>query len=206
MAARSSCRLERWLTPRRRRASFPASRLGSGTGGKPLARINASLLLRRHGRRRRIGRVSLSLTGIASRRRGRRRMQRRQMHVVAMRRQWRCRNLLIGIVRRGDCRRRRRVLTAEMQPFLNVLRAPGDAAQHPAGLARGRRGDGDCRRSSLRCRSLDVRWRRVCDALLVRVGHGDLHHGGHWLRPVIEDDFLRSARQRRRRRRPDGSA
>ena len=29
-----------WLTPRRRRASFPTSRLGSGMGGEPLSWVN----------------------------------------------------------------------------------------------------------------------------------------------------------------------
>ena len=97
--ARSSCRLARWLTPRRRRASCPASRPGSGMGGERLSRAKASLLLRRRCRGRGIGRVRLSFGGVPSRRRGRRRMQRRQMHVVAARRQRRWRNRLIGIGR-----------------------------------------------------------------------------------------------------------
>ncbi len=50
-------------------------------------------------RLRRIGRVGRSLGGVRARRRGRRRMQRRQVHVVAARRQRRLGDRLIGIGR-----------------------------------------------------------------------------------------------------------
>src|ERR1700733_9074841 len=190
MAPRSSCLLERWLTPRRRPTSFPASRLGSEMGGEPLSRVNVSLLLLRRCRRGRIGRVSLSFSGIGSCRRSRRRMQRRQMHVVAVRRQWGQRNLLIGIAHGRSNRRRRRILTAKMQPLLNVLGAARDPPEHPAGLVRRRRGGGHGRRSGLRRR-------RSLDGCRHNA-HGALLRRRHWLRAVAEDDFLGSARQRLR--------
>src|SRR6202034_674313 len=83
----------------------------------------------------------------------------------------------------------------KMQPLLDVLGAAGDPAEHPTGLASWRRDGGDRCRSRLRRRSLAGRLRHACGMLLVRVGRGDLDHGGHWLRPIVENDLLRPARQ-----------
>ena len=163
--------------------------------GERLSRVSGSFLLRRHRGRLGIGRVSRSFGRISSRRRGRRRVQRRQMHIVALRWEWwRGGNLLIGIGRRGRDRRRRSVLTTKVQPLLNVLGAPSHTAEH-SGLLSRRRGGRHGRLSQLCRGSLDRRRRDAGDTLLLSVSRGDLHHRGHWLRPVVEDDLLRPAHQ-----------
>ena len=124
--ARSSCRLERSLTPRKRRASFPASRLGSGMGGERLSpdkcvvAITAATLptARNRARQPEFQRHSVALAESAAY--AATPNARRRDAAAAATEEPVDRNRPPQRRRRG-----RRVLAAKMQPLLDVLGAAG---------------------------------------------------------------------------------